>query len=182
MKNGKSAKEVIREWPKDQREVAQQVVDKYGEPDEMTPTVLLWYDNGPWLKTVVENKATKHVFPMPHTDIVEQFVGYEVPPEKLDELAEFDGSVAVKRTEGLFSARCHDEAANFLALNLAHDIIEDKLTVNEAREKYVQSLKDFRMKKPTPYMEGLKFKTMTDAGDSGEQMISKDELESYRID
>ncbi len=32
-------------------------------------------------------------------------------------VAEFDGSVIVERTAGEVSARCHDEQANFLALN-----------------------------------------------------------------
>jgi len=173
-------KSVLEQWSEDTRNVAKSVIDKYGEPDEMTPSLLIWRNNGPWVKTVVTNEATEHVFPMPHTDIVEQSIHYDVPPEKFDDLARYDGSVTVKRTEGLMSARCHDEEANFLALNLAHDIITDKLTVEQAREKYLQTLKDFRMNKPTPYMESLQFNPPRKAGDPDKQMISKEELESYR--
>lgn len=89
----------------------------------MTPSLLIWYNNGPWVATVATRHSDRHVFPMPHTDLIEQFVRYDVPPEKLDELAECDGNIMVRRTEGLLSAHCHDEPANFLALNLAHDII-----------------------------------------------------------
>jgi hypothetical protein len=40
----------------------------------MTPSVLIWYGNGAWAATVVTREATKHDFPMPHTDLVEQFI------------------------------------------------------------------------------------------------------------
>ena len=46
-----------------------------------------------------------------------------LPVEKFTALAEFDGSVVVERTAGEVSARCHDEQANFLALNLMNDIV-----------------------------------------------------------
>jgi hypothetical protein len=48
-------------------------------------------------------------------------------------LAEFDGSVIAERTAGEVSARCHDEHANFLALNLMHDIVTGAKNVEEAR-------------------------------------------------
>ena len=172
--------EILNQWSKDTRTVAQNVIDKYGEPDEMTQTMLVWHNNGPWVKTVVVDDAVEHTFPMPHTDIVEQFIYYDVPVEKYDDLARFDGSVTAKRTQGLLSARCHDEEANFLALNLAHDVITDRLSVEEAKDKYLQTLIDFRQKKPTPYMEGLQFEPSEKAGDPGRQMITKEKLESYR--
>ena len=46
----------------------------------------------------------------------------EFPPEVLD-LARFDGSVIVERTRGEIGARCDKEEMNYLALNLAHDIV-----------------------------------------------------------
>ncbi|MFW5943282.1 MAG: hypothetical protein ACOC9X_00760 [bacterium] len=172
--------DILQNWEEEKRNVAQEIVDKYGEPDEMTPSILIWHDNGPWHATVVTRNATRHTFPMPHTDLVEQFVHYRVPPDKVSDLAAYDGSVMVRRTEGLISARCHDEPANFLALNLAHDIISGKKSVEEAREAYVQALKDFRAKRPTPYMEGLQFQPQPDAPDPGRQMISKEELEAAK--
>ena len=41
-------------------------------------------------------------------------------------LAAYDGSVVVNRTNGEYQPRCDLEAANFLALNLAHEIILGK--------------------------------------------------------
>src|ERR1700730_5479015 len=47
-------------------------------------------------------------------------------------LAVFDGSVLVDRTKGEMSARCEGEAANFLALNLADDIVHGRKDVESA--------------------------------------------------
>ncbi|MBD3250061.1 MAG: hypothetical protein GF381_00595 [Candidatus Pacebacteria bacterium] len=178
----KTVNQVLETWSDDERSVAQNIIDKYGQPDGWSDQMLIWHDNGPWVLTQVTKRSTQHDFPMPHTDIVEQFVYFDVPEDKVDQLARYDGSVTVKRTEGLIGARCHDEPANFLAINLAHDIVVANLSVKQAKEKYLQSLKDFRLGKPTPYMEGLQFAVPTKAGDRGEQMITQEELESYRDD
>jgi hypothetical protein len=103
--------------------------------------MLLWHKNGPWKRTIVNKEEVDHDFPMPHKDVMEQFVNYKVPPEKFDELAKYDGSVIVERTKGELSARCDKEEANFLALNLANDIIQGKKSVDEAREFYGESIK-----------------------------------------
>lgn len=171
---------VLDNWPEDSRQVANDIIKKYGKPDELTPSLLIWYDNDPWVKTVVSKQPIEHTFPMPHTDIVEQYIRYDVPSDKFDELAKYDGSVTVKRTEGLMSARCHDEPANFLALNLAHDVISDTISPEKAKEKYLQILIDYRKKKQTPYMEKLHFTVPSQSGDPGKQMITNDELSSYK--
>lgn len=74
----------------------------------------------------------QHDFPAPHIDAVESFIDYQVPPERFSDLAEFDGSVVIERTAGEVSARCHDEQANSLALNLMHDIVTGKKTSEQA--------------------------------------------------
>ncbi|MDK1490827.1 hypothetical protein QN219_12215, partial [Sinorhizobium sp. 7-81] len=63
----------------------------------------------------------------------------------------------VERTAGEVSARCHDEQANFLALNLMHDIVTGAKSVEDARAYYAKEFGDYRRKKPTPYMEKLRF-------------------------
>ena len=72
-------------------------------------------------------------------------------------LAEFDGSVIVERTAGEVSVRCSDEHANFLALNLVHDLVTGSKDVLEARSQYAKEFLDARRNKPTPYMEKLHF-------------------------
>lgn len=152
-----SGSAMIQDWPKESREAAKLVIDKYGEPDEATETLLTWHQPGPWKRIVASKIFFAHNFPAPHIDSVESVIDYRVPSEKFTELAEFDGSVIAERTAGEVSARCHDEQANFLALNLMHDIVTGAKSVQEARDYYAQEFADYRRKKPTPYMEKLRF-------------------------
>lgn len=149
--------ECIQGWPEESREAAQLVIGKYGEPDEVTDTELIWHHRGPWKRLVASKIFHQHDFPAPHIDAVESIIDYRVPVEKVTPLAEFDGSVIVERTAGEVSARCHDEEANFLALNLMHDIVTGAKSIEEARAYYAKEFADYRRKKPTPYMEGLRF-------------------------
>lgn len=111
----------IEAWPEESREAAQLVIDQYGKPDEITETQLMWHKPGPWKRMVASKAFYQHNFPAPHIDAVESVIDYHVPVEKFTPLSEFDGSVVIERTAGEVSARCHDEHANFLALNLMRD-------------------------------------------------------------
>ena len=91
----------------------------------------------------------------------------------------FDGSVIVERTAGEVSARCHDEQANFLALNLMHDIVIGAKTAQEVRDYYAKEFADYRRKKPTPYMERLHFAAGNhDAADPDVRVLSDQDLEA----
>jgi hypothetical protein len=171
-----SGKEIIQTWPEDQRETTQVIIDTYGELDEATPGTQIWHSKGQWKKIVASKEGTPHDFPFPLLDIVESITTYRVPPEKFSELGEFDGSVTVRRTQGLISARCHDEQANSLALNLARDIVQGEKTAGEARAYYVDEMVRYRAKQPTPYMDRLQFAPQSDAGDRDVTLISPEEL------
>lgn len=172
-----SGSEIIKEWPEESREAAQLVIDKYGEPHEVTDSFLVWHQVGPWKRMVASKTFFEHSFPAPHIDSVESVLDYEVPTEFFTPLAEFDGSVIVERTAGEVSARCHDEEANNLALNLMHDIVTGTKQVEEAREYYAKEFADYRRKLPTPYMEQLRFQSGHDTADADERMLSDRDLE-----
>ncbi len=125
--------------------------------NEVTDTMLLWDDSGPWVRTIVYKEAVQHDFPVPHPDVLEQFIHMDVPPDYFDDLAHYDGSVIVERTKGEISARCDQEGANFLAINLAHDIINDERTVGEARAFYAQTMKEVMNGGSPGYTQGFTF-------------------------
>lgn len=177
--NARSATEVIESWPAESKEAASLVLAKRGEPDEVSESFLVWHNPDPWKRIVAGKNFLEHSFPAPHIDSVESVVAYDVPVEKVSALAEFDGSVIVERTAGEISARCHDEEANYLALNLAHDIITDQKSVAEARRYYAEEFLNARRGGPTPYMEGLRFEP-EGRGDSDRRVISEGELERAR--
>ena len=175
--------DIIRGWPRESREAAQLVINKYGEPDEATDSQLVWRKCGEWKRIVASKNFYQHNFPAPHQDSVESFIDYQVPPEKFSELGAFDGSVIVERTAGEVSARCHDEEANRLALNLMHDIVTGAKSIAEARAYYAKEFIDYRRKKPTPYMEKLRF-TVPSGGtaDPDRRVLSEADLEQARAE
>ena len=168
-------KVVIQGWPAESREAALAVFKKYGDPDEACHSTLSWDRRGPWKRIVAHREQSPHNFPVPHVDLIECYIDFHVPPWKVSDLVRFDGSLVVYRTLGEISARCHDEEANFLAMNLAYDIISGKRSVDDARRYYAQEFLNYRKKAPTPYMKGLKFEPRSSA-DPDDRILSDEEV------
>ncbi len=148
---------IIENWPPAPKKMAQDMVKQYGLPNEATPTLQIWHDSGPWKRTIVTSDETAHDFPTPHTDFISQTISYDVPVEKLAELAKFDGSLLIYRTAGQVTASCDNEAANFLAVNLMHDIVAGKLDAEEARTELGEQQAAWLMNREAPYTEGIRF-------------------------
>ena len=59
-----------------------------------------------------------------------------------------------------------------------HDIITGAKSVEEARQYYVQEVLDYRRKRPTPYMEGLRFDVpVGGTADPDVSLITEEDLE-----
>lgn len=153
---------VLSTWGDLPKKVARRVIERYGPPHEATPSRLIWFENGPWKRTIVYRDEVPHNFPKPHTDVLEQFVDYRVPVERVSDVLRFDGSVIVERTKGEVSARCDMEGMNFLALNLMHEIASGERAVDEARQFYAETATSFMMGTSTPYTDGLQFQSRRD--------------------
>ncbi len=153
---------MVADWPEPSRMAVMAAMEKYGTPDGVTPMMLMWMDTAPFKRTMVYRDPVQHDFPAPHPDVMEQVVDYRVPPEMFDELAMYDGSVIVERTKGEMSARCDMEPLNMLALNLAHEIVMNGMTVEQARTTYAEQAMAFKEGRPAPYTERLTFTTPMD--------------------
>lgn len=157
----------IASWPMKQRETATAMMGKYGQPDVVSDRVLIWHNNGPFVKTVLMRDEVWHNYPMPHTDFLTQTVRHRVPADKLDDLWMFDGSVWAHRTRGELMAQCDIEPNNVLALNVAHDIITGKRTWAEARDFFARTAMAYKNgDRSSPYMNGLMFPTEPNAADT----------------
>lgn len=175
--------EILAGWPELAREAAQLVVDAYGEPQEATESELRWNNVGPWKRIVAQRATWEHDFPAPHHDSVESVIDLQVPVDKISPLAAFDGSVMVERTTGELSARCHDEQANTLALNLAFEIATGARNVADARAYYAKEFLDARRKRPTPYMDRLRFQPSdSPMGDPDQQVLSDADLDDAKAE
>ncbi len=148
---------ILEDWPDAQKNVAHQMLEKYGPPNEATPTKLFWYRNGPWKRTILDKDTVRHNWPTVHSDFLTQVIDYRVPSEMFDKIAQFDGSILVDRTRGEAAGRCDSEAANVLGLNMVHEIVTGKRTVDEARETSTQNTVAYNLGRNAPYAERLLF-------------------------
>jgi len=167
----------LKNWPDASQLAAKEIIIKYGMPDAVTEHVLIWYNNGPWKCTKVFDNESRHLFPASHTDVLEQTIDYKVPLNKFNDLALYNGSITVKRTDGEISTKCERECVNFLAINLANDIATGKKSVGEARIFYASAIKDLVLyDKISPYMQSFQFTTSKNKTvDADRNEISKEE-------
>lgn len=175
-----SVEQVTQNWKEGPREVARDMVRKYGEPDEITNQRLIWHENGPWKRTELINEEIDHRFPLPHKDMLLQVVDYEVPADKFDDIAAFDGSVIVERTRGELSARCDKEPANLLAVNLAHEIATGKRSTEQAREIYTDQIIAIANNQPAPLTQRLNFQPQPNAADPGEMTMDQSTAQNVK--
>lgn len=152
----------IKDWPMASQKAVEATKKSYGEPTASSENEMVWRNAGIWEIIRISKKETPHVFPVAHTDMLQMTIYHKVPVEKMSDLGEFDGSVTYDRTQGNLSARCDLEANNFLALNLAHDIITGKKSVEEARTAYADIIKEKMSGKNPDYMQKLQFQPETE--------------------
>lgn len=150
---------ILANWKPQPRDLARALIAEYGAPHEVTQSRMIWYNNGPWKRTELFNAEIPHNFPAPHNDMLEQVIDYRVPPEKVQEVLAYDGSVLIDRTRGEMAARCGSEEMNILALNLAHDVITGQRTAEAARESYAATASQFAQGAGSPLIEKLQFIT-----------------------
>lgn len=146
----------IKDWPKESKGAAVTMLKKYGPPSCTTRMMLLWYNQGPWTKITVHAKEVPHNWPILHMDVLEQTIDYRVPPDRYSALAEFDGSVWAMRTRGELTAHCHRETMNFVAINMAHKVVEG-LAPARARKEYEAAAKAVMGGKPPDIAKKLTF-------------------------
>ena len=159
-------------WPKAAQDAAAFMRRKYGPPAAGTPDMLIWERTGPWKRTIVYRLEYPHQFPTPHVDVMQQWIDYQADPKTFDELTLYDGSVVLERTSGEMSARSDTEAANFLALNLAHEVATGRRSVDDARRIYGEQMILLKAGEPAPLAETIIIPRAQGTNDPG-RMLSE---------
>ena len=90
----------LKGWPEASQLAAQDMMKKYGKPNEVTEHMLVWNNNGPWKRTMLTSEVVVHNWPTLHSDFLTQVIDYRVPPDKFSDIAKFDGSILLDRTKG----------------------------------------------------------------------------------
>jgi len=158
-----NSNEDYKDWPESSKKAIDMMIKKYGQPNEKTSSMMMWVNNGPWIKTIVYKEQVKHNFPKPHFDVLQQFINYKLPTDLFSNVGNYDGSVLTDRTKGILSSRCDQEPMNFLALNLANEIVNGKKNVDEARKFYAKTAIEFMAGKTSSYTSNLMFNPQSNA-------------------
>lgn len=133
------------------------MIDKYGPPDRIETGRVVWVDKGPWTRMAVWDDMQLRQFSMNMDDNIEDTLAYMVPDAKRDDVQNFGAKVKVSREGAELSSRSYSEERNFLALNLADEIVRGMKTPGEAKTFYVKTLQLAEAGKSSPYMKGLLF-------------------------
>ncbi|UOQ92690.1 hypothetical protein MUO14_20070 [Halobacillus shinanisalinarum] len=69
--NIETVQAIVNDWNAMSKKSAHLTIEQYGPPNEATESRLIWYNNGPWKRTIVYRDEIPHDFPQPHTDVIE---------------------------------------------------------------------------------------------------------------
>lgn len=155
--SGSTPESIILQWPTFSYRLARSMISKYGQPAESSDVRLVWIDNGPWKKTVIYRVPPGGRVLGPDAGRLEQSVGYRVLPEQRSELERFDKTIGVDEQAGLLTVLSNAESDNFLAMNLADEVVRGKRSAKEASDFRRQILRLQDSGKSSPYLEKLLF-------------------------
>lgn len=146
------ARRILSGWPVAAQRTAEVVMEKYGPPDLAISDRLSWYENAPWKITTVYRDPAEHI------DVLEQTIGYAVPRDKVPALARLDVALRLSRDGRELSATSESEETNFLALNLADEVVRELRTPEDARAFYLRTVVQMNAGRSSPYLKGLRFR------------------------
>lgn len=152
---------MLRDWTPGPRLAGQEMMSKYGAPQEATAQRLVWHNAGPFKRILLTREELPHQFPITHMDYLEHTISYNVPNDKTDEVHALDASITIYRVAGELSARCDLESNNVLTLNLANDVATGKKTVAAARDEFGKAVIARTMGNPPPSTMALQFQPMS---------------------
>ncbi len=158
----------IGTWESAPKQAAEAMIAKYGAPDEMTATRLFWMNNSPWKWTTLTNDPTNRNYSSDNN--LEQAVAFDIESDKLSDLAEFNQSIVANRAKGELSVYGNSEEANFLAINLAHDVSTGAKSVKAARNYHSKAINAFTSDdEQDVYMTGLQFEPSSKMSESKDE-------------
>ncbi|MFP5386928.1 MAG: hypothetical protein ACLGHN_12665 [Bacteriovoracia bacterium] len=169
-----SLNKITDTWPQASQDAIKTMKDKYGLPDAVTEEMVVWNDIEPFKRGIVYKEEVNHMFPVQHSDVLQQTISYRVPLDKVSQLNKFDGSLLIDRTKGELSSRNQREEMNILAFNLADKIVRGEITVEEARRQYRRNAEELMAGGTNPLLSSLNFQTRGNTSDPDSMMQSQE--------
>ncbi len=145
-------------WQQKSRLAASALIEKYGPPDELHTTRVVWLNRYPWKKVVVRDVAPPYAGAQTlELGVVEETVDYVLNPDQAKLLEAFGSTLSWDQKKGELTARSDSEPVNFLRVNLADEVANGRITVEQARDAYARLMALEESGKTTGYMRALRF-------------------------
>jgi hypothetical protein len=151
------AQEIVTKWYAYSEVVALKLMDKYGPPDRLETNRLVWHNAGPWGRIAVWDEEDYDYSGRVGRDNLEQTLISDVPRDKRQALAAFSSKITVSQDGKELSVRGTSEALDFLAINLAHEIVRGSRSPAQARLFYDRTCQLSQAGKSSPYMQEVLF-------------------------
>lgn len=152
------AESVSAGWAETSRLAARLMILRYGAPDLVGSSRMIWQGNGPWKRTIVRDLTRPYAGAAAEDmGVLEQTAAYKLTPEQAASLAPFSNRLSFDPARMEMTSRADREEVNFLRLNLANDVLLGAITAADARDAYARTLELDASGKTMRYMEGLAF-------------------------
>lgn len=152
-KAARAAQTEIARWPEEPRLAAIQYLEAYGAPDEVSAAALVWRRRGDWLWLAVRRDAGA----ARDQRLLQHAVRYDTDTAPQNNLKRMKAGVEYEPIGGVLVVSSDSEPANILALNLAVDVIEGRLSPEEAGVRYLKTLELAASGKSSESMRRLLF-------------------------
>lgn len=152
------AEKVSSGWSEKSRLAARLMLARYGAPDVVGTSRLVWQGNGPWKRTIVRDLTRPYASdPGEELGVIEQTVAYNLTPEQAPVLSGFSDRLSADAAAMELTSRADREELNFLRLNLANDLLIRAVAPEDAKAAYARILELEAAGKATPYLLALRF-------------------------
>mgnify|MGYP001172081057 CR=1 FL=1 len=137
----------LKNWKHDDAKgYAEKLIKEYGQPDEVTETMLKWNKLGSFgkgeMETYIVDESIPHDFPKPHRDYVYTVMNIKVPSDMLDTLGHVTGSIIYDGLKETITARCGSLYANAATMGFVRDMVDGKVPVEDgpAKKEYAERI------------------------------------------
>jgi len=147
LKEEMTSEDSLKNWKyEDAKGYAEKLIDEYGQPDEVTETMLKWNKLGSFGKdereTYIIDESIPHAFPKPHKDYVYTVMNIKIPSDMLDTLGHVTGSIIYDGLKEEVTARCGSLYANAATMGFVRDMVDGKVPVEDgpAKDEYADRI------------------------------------------
>lgn len=150
------APSLVTSWPINSRNVANDIIARYGQPTAWSNEMLHWDNAGPWDYIAVHRDPIQHTTPFARTEHLQLGIAMDVPNNHLSTVNQLGLQYDPQRRIAFVPAE--SEAHGFLSFNLGNDLLSGRMTASDALNQFNTINRDFpRYRTSSQFTTGLNF-------------------------